>query len=124
MIQISPEQRIYATLRKLIDLELGYSVFDYVPDNVGYPFVVLGEQFSQPFREHKDGRNKYVQTTVHVWHNDWRQRRTLSNMMHNIELAIIREFGVDGEDISVQMLPDNSTGSDLYHGILETDIKI
>lgn len=123
-MRISPEQRIYTELRKIIDLELGYSVYDYLPDSAEYPFVVLGEQFSQPTREHKDYRNKNVQTTVHVWHNDWRQRGTLSSMMREIELAIIRAFGVDGEDISIRILPDNSTGSDLLHGILETDIRI
>ena len=105
-------------------MELGYLVYDHVPEETKYPYVLLGEQFSQPFREHKDGRNKYVQTTVHVWHNDKRKRGTVSSMMQQIELAIIRHYGVDGEDISTQILPDNSTGSDLWHGILETDIKI
>ena len=45
-------------------------------------------------------------------------------MMRNVELGIINEFKVNGEDISVQVLPDNSTGSNLWHGVLETDIKI
>lgn len=124
MIQISPEQRIYTELRKNIDLELGYSVYDYLPQAAKYPFVVLGEQFSQNVRTNKSKRNKDVQTTVHVWHNDWKKRGTLSDMMSEIELSIIREYGVDGEDISTQILPDNSTGSDLLHGILETDIRI
>ena len=54
MIQISPEQRIYTTIRRICD-ELGYSVYDYLPDSKAeFPFIVLGEQFSQNFREHKD----------------------------------------------------------------------
>lgn len=89
-----------------------------------HPFIVLGEQFSQPFREHKDWRNKYVQTTVHVWHNDWKKRGTVSKIMQEIEMAIIEEFGIAGENISMQVLPDNSTGSRFWHGVLETDIKI
>lgn len=124
MIQISPEQRIYTQIRRICD-ELGYSVYDYLPDSkAGFPFIVLGEQFSQNIREHKDFYNKRTQITVHFWHNDWRKRGSLAQMMGDVELAIVSEFGVDGEDISMQMLPDNSTGSNLYHGILETDIKI
>ena len=124
MIQISPEQKIYTQIRRICD-ELGYSVYDYLPDSKAeYPFIVLGEQFSQNFREHKDYYNKQTQITVHFWHNDWRKRGTLTKIMHDVELGIIREFKVNGEDISTQTLLDNSTGSDLWHGILETDIKI
>ena len=124
MIQISPEQRIYTQVRKICD-ELGYSVYDYLPDSKAeYPFIVLGEQFSQNVREHKDYLNKRTQITVHFWHNDWRKRGSLTKMMREVELGIISEFKVNGEDISTQILPDNSTGSNLYHGILETDIKI
>ena len=124
MIQISPEQKIYTQIRRICD-ELGYSIYDYLPDSKAeYPFIVLGEQFSQNFREHKDYYNKRTQITVHFWHNDWHKRGSLTKMMRNVELGIINEFKVNGEDVSVQVLPDNSTGSDLWHGILETDIKI
>ena len=124
MIQISPEQRIYTTIRRICD-ELGYSVYDYLPDSKEeFPFIVLGEQFSQNIREHKSYLNKRTQVTVHFWHNEWRERGSLTKMMRDVELGIINEFKVNGEDISTQILPDNSTGSNLYHGILETDIRI
>ena len=114
---------MYSKLRRICD-ELGYLVYEHVPGDTDYPYVLLGEQFSQNVRTNKDRRNKDVQTTVHVWHNNPKQRGTVSAMLREIELAIIREYGVDGEDISTQILPDNSTGSDLLHGILETDIRI
>ena len=124
MVRISPEQKVYGRLRRICD-ELGYSIYDYVADSQAeFPFVVLGEQFSQTIREHKEYTVKDVQTTIHVWHNNWRQRGTVSKMLREIELAIVREFGVDGEDISTQILPDDTTGTALYHGILETDIRI
>lgn len=124
MIQISPEQKIYTKIRGLIE-GLGYVVYDYLPpENIKAPFIVLGEQFSQNVREHKDYLNKRTQITVHFWHNDWRKRGSLTKMMREVELGIISEFKVNGEDISTQILPDNSTGSNLYHGILETDIRI
>lgn len=124
MIHISPEQKVFTQLRKIIELELGYSVYDYTPKSAEYPFVLLGESFSQNIRLHKESTNKDIQTTIHVWHNDWKQRGTVSKMMREIELSIIREFGVQGENIATQILPDNSTGSNLLHGILETDIRI
>ena len=124
MIQISPEQKIYTQIRKICD-ELGYSVYDYQADSQAeFPFVILGEQFSQPFREHKDGRSKQVQTTIHVWHNDWRKRGTVSQIMREIELKVIDRFGVPAENINMQIIADDTTGSNLWHGILETDIKI
>ena len=124
MIHISPEQKVYGQIRKACELELGYLVYEHVPGDTDYPYVLLGEQFSQNIRTNKDKRNKDVQTTVHVWHNNPKQRGTVSSMLREIELAIIREYGVDGEDIAIQIMPDNSTGSDLFHGILETDIRI
>jgi len=124
VIQISPEQRIYAQIRRICK-ELGYSVYDYLPDGKAeFPFIVLGEQFSQNFREHKDYYNKQTQITAHFWHNDWRKRGSLTKVMRDVELGIMNEFKVNGEDISTQILPDNSTGSNLWHGILETDIRI
>ena len=124
MIQISPEQKIYTQIRRICD-ELGYPVYDYRADGqTGFPFVILGEQFSQPLREHKDGRNKQIQTTIHVWHNDWRKRGTVSQIMRGIELKIIEHFGVPAENINMQIIADDTTGSNLWHGILETDIKI
>ena len=115
---------MYTKLRRICD-ELGYTVYDYVADSEAeFPFVVLGEQFSQTVREHKEFTTKDVQTTIHVWHNDWRQRGTVTKMLREIELSIVREFGIDGEDISTQILPDDTTGTALYHGILETDIRI
>lgn len=124
MIQISPEQKTFTEIRKIC-VELGYSVYDYQADSrAEFPFVILGEQFSQPFREHKDGRNKQVQTTIHVWHNDWRKRGTVSQIMREIELKVIDRFGVPAENINMQIIADDTTGSNLWHGILETDIKI
>jgi len=124
VIQISPEQKIYTQIRRICD-ELGYSVYDYQADSQAeFPFVILGEQCSKPFREHKDGRSKQVQTTIHVWHNDWRRRGTVSQIMREIELKVIDRFGVPAENINMQIIADDTTGSNLWHGILETDIKI
>lgn len=122
MIDISPEQTIYNRLYDLCT-NLGYDVYEYIPNEVEYPLVILGEQFSQNVRVHKDFYNKDTQITIHVWHNNWRRRGTLLEMMRQIELAIVREFDVDDELITSQVIgePDNA---ELLHGIIETNIRI
>ena len=44
--------------------------------------------------------------------------------MQEIELKVIDRFGVPAENINMQIIADDTTGSNLWHGILETDIKI
>ena len=123
MIKISPEQRAYKRIRKLCE-DLDYNVYDRVPDDATFPFVIIGEQFSQRVRDHKEHTVKDVQTTIHIWHNDWKQRGTVSRMIRELEIEIMREFGVEGEDISTQIILDNTTGTDMYHGIVEPDIRM
>lgn len=123
---MSPEQKVFTKLRRLcVDLFTSKSVYDYLPpDGTEYPFVFIGEQFSQTYREHKDGRNKNTQTTIHVWHNNHRKRGELSKMIQQIEKAIVEEFGVNGENYSSQIIVDNTTSVPLLHGIIEPNIKI
>ena len=123
---MSPEQKVFTRLRRLcVNLFGADSVYDYLPPaDVSYPFVFIGEQFAQTYREHKDGRNKDTQITIHVWHNDYRKRGELSSMIHQIEDAIVKEFGVNGENYSSQIIVDNTTSVPLMHGIIEPNIKI
>ena len=123
---MSPEQKVFTRLRRLcVDLFEAGNVYDYLPPaDVEYPFVFVGEQFAQTYREHKDGRNKDTQITIHVWHNDYRKRGELSKMIYQIEDAIVKEFGVNGENYSSQIIVDNTTSVPLMHGIIEPNIKI
>lgn len=104
-------------------MELGYRVYDVNPEEVEYPYVVMGEQFKQNYREHKDGIYQQTQVSLHVWHNNPRQRGTFTSMIDRIELGIIDRFGVNGEDITVQVIGDPEDRN-LLHGIIDTDIKI
>lgn len=123
MIQISPQERIWIDVR-MLSVGLGYNTYDYLPDeSADYPFVFIGESFNQSERVHKDYLNGQTQVTVHVWHNDWKQRGTVTNMMAEIERVVRDLYRFDVQGVNTQMLTDNSTGSDLLHGILEIDIK-
>jgi len=118
---MSPDQQIYSRVYSLI-LGLGYDTYSYLPGDVVYPFVHIGEQFKQNERLHKDRLNAQTQLTVHVWGNDWRRRGDITKMMYAIERAIVKEFGVRGEDISTQLITDNSTNTPLMHGIVDINI--
>lgn len=98
-------------------------IYDVSPsEGTPYPFIHLGEQFKQNVRESKDHLRRPTQLTVHVWHNTWTERGVVTSMMFQIESAVIDHFGIDGENISSQMIPDTTTSTKLVHGILEIEI--
>lgn len=120
---MSPEQTIF---NKMYDIciGLGYDTYEYKPmDEVDYPFVFLGEQFSENVRVHKDFYNKDNQISVHIFHNSPYARFEVNQMKHQIEKAIIEEFGIDGEDITYRLLGEPND-ADLLHGIIEPNIRI
>lgn len=98
------------------------NVYDYLPGDVPMPFVFIGEQFKQNDRIQKDYLNGVTQVTVHVWHNDYKKRGTLSNMMYQIEQAVQAKYKSRADDANTQIIIDNTTGADLLHGIVEFSI--
>lgn len=122
---ISPEQRVFVAVRKLcVELFGQDSVYDYIPpENTALPFIRIGEQFKQNRRLHKNDLNGDTQITLHFWHDNVRQRGTLTKMMSDVENAVINQYGVRGEDINTRVIDDNTTSVTLLHGILEINIK-
>lgn len=100
-----------------------YTTYDYIPKDVKMPFVFIGEQFNQMDRLQKDYLNGRTQVTVHVWHDDYKKRGTLSTMLGNIEQAVRNKYKANLVEANTQILADNSTGVDLLHGIVEFNIK-
>lgn len=125
MVTISDTQKIWQKIRSIcVDLVDNVTVYDYLPPNdVEYPFIFIGEQFKQNYRENKDRLSKTTQITIHVYHNDPYSRGTLAGIMASIESSIIATFGVRGERINTQVLADNSTNTPLLHGIIEAEIE-
>lgn len=122
---MSPLQVVYNEIRKLcVDLYGENVVFDNIPGEVPYPYIQLGDQSSQNVREHKDNIDRNTQVVLHVWHNDWDQRGELSHMMFEIEEAIIAKYGSRGELVNSSIMPDDTTGSMLAHGILDLSIRV
>lgn len=108
----------------MISVGLGYDTYDYLPDErTNYPFVFIGEQFKQDDRIHKDSLNGRTQITVHVWHNDYKKRGDLSNMMNQIEQKVRKKYEMRLLQANMQIIVDRSTGTDLLHGMIDLDIK-
>ena len=73
----SPQQEIFTAIRGICT-KLGYTVYDYLPpDGVAYPFVFVGEQYSND-QANKSAVFGTVNQTVHIlpqrlqktWHDN------------------------------------------------------
>lgn len=123
-----PQQEIFTQIK--INLEaLGYSVFDgYLPPaDTPYPFVYLGD-CRQSDTANKTAVFGNVYLTIHVWHNNPRQRGTVSQMMLAIKQALRKiehttNFSWLLLSVNQQIRPDNTTKTPLLHGILEVEFK-
>ena len=123
------EQRLFSEVKRICESS-GIKTYEYLPnDDVGYPFVFVGEQFGNSVFNNKDKRLLSVTQTVHVYHNNYMQRGTLSSIMSNITSGMMMIDKVDGRQLNVrgqsmQILPDNSIGIPLLHGVIEVTYEI
>lgn len=125
-MHIDPQQEIFTAVK--IGLEQkGQAVFDGAlpPDGTPYPFTYLGD-FQQIDKEHKNAVTGSVFATIHVWHNNTRQRGTLSKMLlevkdvcRNIQRTNNFTWGV--RNITQRIIPDNTTAEPLLHGVIEAE---
>lgn len=121
---ISPQQSVFMLCKNTaLDIFDG-KVYDYLPGKeVAYPFIFIGEQFSNDI-ENKSVIFANVTQRVHFFHNDFRERRRISDLIlkymqaiREKEEAFKRDFLV--KEMSYRMLTDNTTDTPLMHGVLE-----
>lgn len=123
-----PQQELFSKLKK--DLESkGFAVYDgfLPPEGTPYPFVYLGDS-QQTDDANKSAVFGNVFQTIHVWHNNPRQRGTVSQILLEIKLSCrliehTKNFAWDVRDISQQIIPDNTTATPLLHGVLDVEWK-
>jgi hypothetical protein len=120
------EQELFIALKLGIEAK-GYAVYDGAlpPDNTPYPFVYLGE-FRQMDTELKFARTGTVYPTIHVWHNNIRQRGTVSKMLLEIKTVCrlierTSNYAWMFRNFNSRILPDETTKTPLLHGVLELD---
>ena len=123
MIRIDPQQELF-TAYKLSLEAMGYAVYDgeLPPEDTPYPFIYLGD-FSQTDTMHKNAVTGTVSPTIHVWHNNTRERGTVSEMLLDVKCAIYntsktKAYGWLVQSVESRIIPDNTTKTPLLHGIV------
>lgn len=125
---MDPQQELFTAIRLIcVNLFGEDNVYDeqLPPDGTPYPFVYIADS------ELTDQPNKgaifgTVTQTVHVWHNNPRQRGTVSNMMLEIKRAAHRlrrtgNFAWDFRSTNQRIITDTTTAQPLLHGVLELE---
>lgn len=125
---MDPQQELFSELLLKMK-ELGYDVYDTFlpPKGTPYPFIYLADS------QQTDTRNKTavfgnVSQTIHIWHNNPRQRGAVSKMLLDIKkicykLEHTENFAWMVRDVNQRILPDNTTKTPLLHGLLEVEFK-
>ena len=125
---IDPQQELFSALKVAIEKQ-GYAVYDgfLPPEDTPYPFVYLGD-FRQDDTDTKSQIIGSVFPTIHIWHNNPRQRGTVSNMQLVIkEVCRLVEHTANYKwlcrNITQRIIPDNTTKQPLLHGVIEAEFK-
>ena len=125
---MDPQQELFTKLLlKLKDME--YDVYDTFlpPEGTPYPFVFLADN-QQTDTQTKSAVMGNVYQTIHVWHNNPKQRGTVSKMLLDIKkvcykLEHTENFARMIQNINQRILPDKTTKIPLLHGVLEVEFK-
>lgn len=121
-----PNQAIYDEVFKLAT-SLGFSTYTYLPGDVGYPFIFLGEQFNNPLEAKTDRLLGKSRLTVHFY-GIADKRKLLTDMASKLLEGLKRLRHADGYSIGYvasnsQFMLDNTTAQTLLHGIVEVEFE-
>lgn len=125
---MDPQQELFTRLK--LDLEAkGYAVYDGAlpPEDTPYPFVYLAD--SQLIdEENKTAVFGNVAQRVHVWHSDFKQRGTVSQMLLGIKTVCrqinkTNNFAWSVRSINQQILSDSTTKRPLLHGVIDVEFN-
>lgn len=120
------QQELFTAIKLALEAK-GYAVYDgfLPPEDTPYPFIYLGE-FQQTETEHKNAVTGTVYPMIHVWHNNPRQRGTVSKMLLDIK-SVCRTLGHTANyawfvrNVSSRILEDKTTTTPLMHGVMQAD---
>lgn len=123
---MDPQQELFTEL--LIELrKTKYDVYDsFLPGKgVKYPFIYVADNILVD-NPNKSAVFGTVSQTINVWHNNPRQRGTVSKMLLDIKticrkIEHTKNFNWMVTDVNQRILPDNTTNKPLIHGILTVD---
>lgn len=108
-------------------LEKGYEVYDGAlpPEGTPYPFVYLAD-FRQSENETKSQIIGTVYPVIHVWHNNPRQRGTVSSIIIDIKEVCRRVEHTNNyawlcKIPNQRIFNDTTTKTALVHGVIEPE---
>ena len=121
-----PQQELFSKLK--LDIEaVGHSVYDgeLPSEDTPYPFIYLGDN-EQSDSETKSAVIGRVHQVIHVWHNNTRQRGTVSKMILDVKTVcrgLVKTYNHawEARNITSRIIPDNTTKTPLLHGVVEVD---
>nr|WP_300326562.1 hypothetical protein [uncultured Anaerostipes sp.] len=125
---MDPQQELFTEL--LMQLKnIGYDVYDTFlpPEDTPYPFLYLADS-QQIDNQNKTAVFGNVYQTIHVWHNNPKQRGTVSKMLLDVkkvcyQLEHTASFAWMIRNVDQRILPDNTTKTPLLHGLLEVEFS-
>lgn len=120
------EQELFIALKLGIE-SIGYAIYDGAlpPDGTPYPFVYMGD-FRQSEKNHKNAVTGIVYPMIHVWHNNVKQRGTVSKMLLDIK-TVCRKINRTSNyawlfrNVNSRIITDNTTNTPLLHGVVEVE---
>lgn len=125
---IDPQQELFTAYKLSLEAK-GYAVYDGAlpPEDTPYPFIYLGD-FRQSDKMYKNAVTGSVYPTIHVWHNNPRQRGTVSKMLLDVKEVIYKTERTQHynwliQSVDSRIIPDNTTQTPLLHGIVEAGLQ-
>ena len=123
-----PQQELFTAYKLSLEAK-GYDVYDGAlpPEDTPYPFIYLGD-FRQSDTMYKNAVTGRVYPVIHVWHNNAKQRGTVSKMLLDIKAVIYATEKTQHrkwvlQNVDSRIIPDNTTKTPLLHGIVEAGLK-
>lgn len=121
MAQQSVFSELIIRLRKLYP----NSVYDGAlpPKGTQYPFIYLGEttEDARIVKKHRKGNPADITQTIHIWHNNPRQRGRLSGIADTIEDVCYNLTSAECVGYGSRILPDKTTAEPLLHAVITVD---
>lgn len=121
-----PQQELFSALKVKTEA-LKYDVYDdgLPSEDAPYPFVYLGDN-QQSDSNTKTAVIGRVHQVIHIWHNNPKQRGTLSGMLANVKgvcrnIGRTANFKWEARNVTSRIIPDNTTKTPLLHGVIEAD---
>lgn len=95
------------------------------PEDTEYPFIFIGDN-QQADKENKTAIFGKVYQTIHLWHNNPKQRGTVSKMLLDIKTVCrgilhTANFAWDCKITNQRIFADKTTKTPLLHGVVEAE---